>query len=152
MGFKTKMSMKKGFILFSLSLAVLTIADGLEDATDCIWRQCDFDFEPYPHDCNKYLQCVPGNRICKMNCPPGLVWNQDLKTCDWSSDCVPSTYVPFTTSTKIPSSSSSSSTSSSSSSSSSTTPSTTPSTASSTTPSTTSSTSTSTTTGASTNT
>merc|ERR1711973_49022 len=62
----------------------------------------------------------------------GLVWNQDLKTCDWSSDCVPSTYVPFTTSTKIPSSSSSSSTSSSSSSSSSTTPSTTPSTTSST--------------------
>ena len=37
---------------------------------------------PYPYNCRKYIQCVHGYPKL-MPCPPGLVWNNCLKRCDW---------------------------------------------------------------------
>lgn len=50
-----------------------------------------------PIDCSKFHVCVHG-RPQNMTCPPGLLWNQALKACDWEcdkSDITATTEIPL---------------------------------------------------------
>ena len=51
--------------------------------------------------CDKYMACVHGHKWI-MSCPAGLVWDQDLQRCEWTSstcdsDDITTTTTPTTT-------------------------------------------------------
>ncbi|XP_035788598.1 peritrophin-1-like [Anopheles albimanus] len=45
---------------------------------------------PHPTDCDKFIICSNGREVTSK-CPPGLLWNDQLKRCDYPSEsqCVP---------------------------------------------------------------
>ncbi|ETN60557.1 hypothetical protein AND_007818 [Anopheles darlingi] len=45
---------------------------------------------PHPTDCDKFIICSNGREVTSK-CPPGLLWNDRAKRCDYpsESDCVP---------------------------------------------------------------
>ena len=38
-------------------------------------------------DCSWFYECVDGHVVGHMECPDGLLWNQDLLICDWNAEC-----------------------------------------------------------------
>ena len=40
-----------------------------------------------PVDCSWFYECVDGSVVGHMECPDGLLWNQDLLICDWNAEC-----------------------------------------------------------------
>jgi len=55
--------------------------DGVDPTDPCAHGKQGFF--PHPMDCNKYFQCSMGRKF-EFHCPGKLVWNQALKTCDYS--------------------------------------------------------------------
>ncbi|XP_050097745.1 peritrophin-1-like [Anopheles aquasalis] len=45
---------------------------------------------PHPTDCDKFIICSHGREVTSK-CPPGLLWNDRIKRCDYPSEsqCVP---------------------------------------------------------------
>ena len=39
----------------------------------------------HPVDCQKYYQCAHGTPY-EYTCPSGLLWNDNVKTCDWPAN------------------------------------------------------------------
>jgi len=68
------------------TLFVLALLICLAAAYKSTWHKkytCKYGgLHPYPYNCRKYIQCVHGYPKL-MPCPPGLVWNNCLKRCDW---------------------------------------------------------------------
>ena len=42
-------------------------------------------FYPHPNDCQKYYQCAHGTPY-EYTCASGLLWNDQLKYCDWAAN------------------------------------------------------------------
>ena len=42
-------------------------------------------FYPHPSDCQKYYQCAHGTPY-EYTCASGLLWNDQLKYCDWAAN------------------------------------------------------------------
>merc|ERR1712156_511127 len=44
---------------------------------------------PDPEDCSWFYECVDGSVVGHIKCPDGLLWNNDLNTCDfpWNTEC-----------------------------------------------------------------
>lgn len=58
----------------------------------CIGFTCPGDgLYPYPTNCTLYYQCYSG-QYTVMTCPPPLIFDNSLKTCNWASQ----TYCPVT--------------------------------------------------------
>ncbi|KAL2739942.1 peritrophin-1-like [Vespula maculifrons] len=74
--------MKALFILTVLTFIVLTLTEPV------IKPQCPEDDNPNatlikdPYHCDSYYVCLEGDPI-PMKCPPGLHFNDLLKTCDY---------------------------------------------------------------------
>merc|ERR1711971_311410 len=54
--------------------------------------QNDVDvYFPDPEDCGRFYMCVDGSVVGHMSCPDGLLWNNELLTCDWprNVECKP---------------------------------------------------------------
>ncbi|XP_045121960.1 peritrophin-1-like [Portunus trituberculatus] len=44
---------------------------------------------PHPHDCSKYCVCVAKGLAYELSCPPTLLWDDTVLTCNWPDnvDC-----------------------------------------------------------------
>ena len=43
----------------------------------------------FPADCSWFYECVHGSVVGHIKCPDGLLWNNNLNTCDfpWNTEC-----------------------------------------------------------------
>merc|ERR1711971_780546 len=71
------------------TIIFLSAAAAVVRANPC---QNDEDvYFPDPEDCGRFYMCVDGSVVGHMSCPDGLLWNNELLTCDWprNVECKP---------------------------------------------------------------
>merc|ERR1711971_392897 len=71
------------------TIIFLSAAAAVVRASPC---QNDEDvYFPDPEDCGRFYMCVDGSVVGHMSCPDGLLWNNELLTCDWprNVECKP---------------------------------------------------------------
>ena len=74
------MMLKSGLVLSCLA-ALVTIGRG---------QTCTkVGFCRNPNDCTKFYRCVDLWQLHHFNCPPGLVFDENISTCNWPYQAAP---------------------------------------------------------------